>query len=310
MIIIFSETYDSMTDRVCMWLQHINEPFIRLNHNARNRVSEVFYSTNDNDVCFVIDNKKEVLISNIKSVWFRRGKFIMPENTNFQDYYEISPVLYNHIKSEYKTTSYAINYLLYQNVFSIGNPMKQRLNKIIVLETAKKVGLMIPNSVIAESRNRVKSCFGEKELMSKNIDDLLEIEFSGKKFHYRNKSFKTVKDIPRSFSYSIFQEKVDTKLEIRAFYLMGKTYSIAQKYNSEMKRGCWYKYSLTADLEDKIHLLMKMINLNSGSIDFLMDKRNNFFFLEVNPEGQFEWVSDFGNYQLDKIIAQKLANGK
>lgn len=308
MIFIFSETYDSMTDRVCMWLRYYHKPFVRFNHNAANRITEIFYSTQRDEICFVTDHEKEININEISAVWFRRGRLMLPRGQNEQEYHEVSPLLYQHLKKERETTEEAINQILYQSIFSIGNPNKQELNKIITLNMAQKAGFKVPDTAISDSKERVISKFGEEKLFSKTINDLFEIEFAERKFQYRNIAFKSAAAIPESFTYSLFQTKIDIKTEIRVFHLMGENYSIAQHYNSGNQPGNWQKYELSASVSKKIRHLMTALDLNCGSIDLLLDRQNECFFLEVNPVGQLEWVSDYGNYYIDKIIAQTLIN--
>lgn len=50
---------------------------------------------------------------------------------------------------------------------------------------------------------------------------------------------------------------------------------------------------------------MTALDLNSGSIDFIKSG-NNYYFLEVNPIGQFGNVSTDCNYSLERKIAEFL----
>ena len=53
---------------------------------------------------------------------------------------------------------------------------------------------------------------------------------------------------------------------------------------------------------------MKLLGLISGSIDLILSNNKDYYFLEVNPEGQYDWVSVFGGYNLDKKIAKYMIN--
>ena len=53
-------------------------------------------------------------------------------------------------------------------------------------------------------------------------------------------------------------------------------------------------------------LLMKQLQLESGSIDMVVTPNNEYVFLEVNPVGQFDYVSKLCNYFIEKEIAVKL----
>jgi len=66
-------------------------------------------------------------------------------------------------------------------------------------------------------------------------------------------------------------------------------------------------YQLPESVEQSIKQFMKSKNLNCGSLDFMYGTDDNYYFLEVNPVGQFGWVSTNCNYYLEKRIAERLA---
>ncbi len=53
---------------------------------------------------------------------------------------------------------------------------------------------------------------------------------------------------------------------------------------------------------------MQKLNLDIGSIDMIYSINKEFIFLEVNPVGIFQNISALCNYNIHKIIAQKLIN--
>jgi pyruvate carboxylase len=65
-------------------------------------------------------------------------------------------------------------------------------------------------------------------------------------------------------------------------------------------------YKLPDNVEEMILKLMKKMGYNSGSVDFIVDKQFNHYFLEVNPVGQFGMVSYPCNYFIEKEIAKDL----
>ena len=64
----------------------------------------------------------------------------------------------------------------------------------------------------------------------------------------------------------------------------------------------------------KIKKFISKLEINTGSIDLIINKKGDYFFLEINPMGQYDWVSQNCNYYIDKDIAEilisKLNNGK
>jgi glutathione synthase/RimK-type ligase-like ATP-grasp enzyme len=67
-------------------------------------------------------------------------------------------------------------------------------------------------------------------------------------------------------------------------------------------------YLLPEEISIKIDRLMKKLRLKTGSVDMIVTGADEFFFLEVNPVGQFLNVSHTCNYNLEKKVAAYLAS--
>lgn len=77
-----------------------------------------------------------------------------------------------------------------------------------------------------------------------------------------------------------------------------------RKYNEE-KPNRNVPFKLPDDIDQKIKQLFKYLDLNTGSVDLIVDHQENFYFLEINPVGQFGMVSYPCNYFLEKTSCFK-----
>jgi len=131
-----------------------------------------------------------------------------------------------------------------------------------------------------------------------------------------------IESLPDEFFPSLFQKNISKKYELRVFYLNKKFYSMAifsqndsqtktdfRNYNFE-KPNRNVPYSLPRVVKVKINKLMKVLELETGSLDLLVDENDDYYFLEINPVGQYGMVSYPCNYYLDKIIAEELIRNK
>lgn len=122
-----------------------------------------------------------------------------------------------------------------------------------------------------------------------------------------------------NFQPTLFQQYIDKKIEIRSFYLDGAFYSMGifsqnddqtkvdfRKYNDRVPNRT-VPFKLPDSIEQKLHTLMQTLQFESGSIDLIYSSDEQFYFLEVNPIGQFGMVSYPCNYQLERLIANRLA---
>lgn len=197
------------------------------------------------------------------------------------------------------------------------------LNKLIVLQTAKKNGLNIPDTYVLDNKKDLSNLLSKNK--SKEFITKMKTESSMFQFQDTSSIIYTnvlneqfVKSLPERFAPSLIQEKIEKLMEIRTFFLDGKTWSMAifsqsddqtkddyRRYNNKKpNRNTLFK--LPKDIDDKLCLVMNGLGLDTGSIDWILTKDNQYYFLEVNPTGQFSNMSMTCNYPLEKIIAQKL----
>ena len=124
------------------------------------------------------------------------------------------------------------------------------------------------------------------------------------------------------FPLSFFQEQIIKRWEIRIFFLKNEFYSMAilsqnddktktdfRKYNYK-KPNYSVPYNLPLDIRNKLKKFMKLAELNTGSIDMIYSLEGEYYFLEVNPVGQFGMVSYPCNYFIERTIAKKLISNE
>jgi glutathione synthase/RimK-type ligase-like ATP-grasp enzyme len=135
---------------------------------------------------------------------------------------------------------------------------------------------------------------------------------------YTSEARIDTKEVEEFFFPTLFQEMIDKDVEIRTFVIEKKIYSMAifsqldrqtqvdfRRYNHN-KMNRMVPFKLPTNLEVKIINFMQSINLNTGSIDFIKGKDGNYYFLEINPTGQYGFLSAMCNYNLDEVIARQL----
>ncbi|WP_111636562.1 ATP-grasp domain-containing protein [Pedobacter cryoconitis] len=186
------------------------------------------------------------------------------------------------------------------------------------------MGIDIPATLITNKKKQVETFLLNKDkLITKSISEIFDIRVSSDDneevyLNYTEEITTNVLDkIPETFAYSLFQEKLDKDLEIRAFYLNGKVYSMAifsqlgSTSSTDFRKDFKNRrvpYQLSSILEEKITNLMELIGLNTGSIDFVKTNDSRIVFLEINPTGQYGMTSYPCNYHLDKEISKYLIN--
>lgn len=163
-----------------------------------------------------------------------------------------------------------------------------------------------------------KNAINNKKLINKSINNSYFGKLNGFLVSLGLPKLISFEEENISFFPSLLQEFIPTKYEVRSFILGDEIYSMAiikQESAPEevLKRhrnsARYLPYSLPTRIKNKVLEFMKLKKLNTGSIDLLVDNQGEYFFLEVNPVGQFGWVSYHCNYQIEKKIANYLSHG-
>ncbi len=312
-IIIQSESTDRSTDDVVAWLNYFNQLDNLVTFFDDYPITRFCLDYSDTELLVNINGNT---FSTSDRYWYRRGEFRIN----------------SYLKSQYKEVNH---YLLHSQLRSISSILdaplyKSQLNcyrdnyieKLQMLNDARKVGLMIPPTLYTDSIDKVRAFIHKHtSIITKTTIVPFGTVVLDKTYKFSSGTIKLdindLNGMPDHFLPTIFQKYVEKKYEIRTFYLNETCYSMAifsQMDNATLvdcredteKTIRKVPYKLPAEYEKKLFNLMDIYSLNSCSIDTIVTPNNEFYFLEINPVGQFQWLSKNCNYQIEKKIAQYL----
>lgn len=315
-LIISTHLGDFTTDLVIDWLDYKKVDYKRING-----VDLVKEDLKIDFNSIEISTKGELInLSGVKTFWYRR---LLPYNYFLSEYGRLSSniilniELIRNIQSEYNRIKDFIS-IFYREKNWLSQIGNSTLNKIEVLYNAKLLGLIIPDSIITTSKNEVIK-FRKKysSIIVKSISEALGLPIDNETYisYTYDISNSDISSLPENFYPSLIQENIDKDYELRIFYLSGLFYSMAifsqndeqtktdfRVYNEE-KPNRNVPFILPKNIETKLELLMKKMNLNCGSIDMIKSVDGEYIFLEINPVGQFGMVSKPCNYFLEEKVA-------
>jgi ATP-GRASP peptide maturase of grasp-with-spasm system len=317
MILILSTDSDYCTKAVMECLIDWNIPVIRLNDNDILRCPMQVYI--DGELKFKVRIEGKWLYSDdISVVWFRKFGFFY-QYEGFEDIKKYFGIDYFYkVSAEQRKVLNLITKTL-KNRHWLCNYTAIGLNKFDVLQKAESVGLKIPYSIITNHKEDLitDENLKSKKIITKAAGDILAVDLDEE--HLLTTltnditAYKSI--LPKAFFPSFIQEKIDKLFELRVFYLDGDFYAMAifsqgnkqtetdfRNYDRE-KPNRWLPYQLPNTIANKLDKLMKLIGLNTGSIDLIYSTKKEYIFLEVNPAGQFGMVSSPCNYNLEKKVA-------
>lgn len=316
MILIFSSHLGEFTtDLVIDWLD-----YNKINYKRINGVDLIRENLKiDFDSVQITIKNETINFSDISTFWFRR---LLPYNYFLSEYGKLTEniilniELIRNIQSEYNKIRDFINFF-YKEKNWLSRIGDSSLNKIEVLNNAKNLGLIIPNSIITNSKDEIIK-FRNKysNVIVKSVSEVLGLPIDDEAYisytHLLTNS--DLDSLPERFYPSLAQENIDKDYELRIFYLSGSFYSMAIFSQSDEKTKTDFRiynmekpnrnvpFTLPKNIATKLELLMRKLNLNCGSIDMIKSINGDYIFLEVNPIGQFGMVSKPCNYFLEEKV--------
>lgn len=308
MVLIISEEADYSTNVVIDWLLFYNEKFVRVNGE-----DDLIADFNGTDIIFKKDNYS-FSINEIKSVWYRRGDLSLKIK-------EIRESQLDSFRSrELGKIKEFIHYKL-SRIRNINNYYKVDYNKLIVSDIAREIGFLTPTDLLYNNKLSLaadRSCF-DFRMSTKSVSGNSMFQYQDFFLMGFTALIEEDDEIEDYFFPSLIQNYIHKKIELRVFYLNGVMWSMAifsqddsqtnidfRNYNKKQPNRN-IPFNLPFYIQNKVTALMNRLGLNCGSLDLILTDSNEFYFLEVNPVGQFGMVSNPCNYYLHKEIAKYLS---
>lgn len=158
----------------------------------------------------------------------------------------------------------------------------------------------------------------DKKYIVKSLDTALffDIENNKEMFTYSNVvTGAELQEYDLTSAPIFIQEFLNPKIDCRVTYVQGKLFPVKILQNGQGMYGDWrmrkdeleyISFQLPLYVEKAIHELMKKLDLNFGGIDlaFIAGK---YYFIEVNPTGEWGWLEVKTGVSISKAIEGALA---
>lgn len=233
--------------------------------------------------------------NNYKSIWFRRTKSpLLPDSLDVAE----RLYLINEIEGFFKNMFSSIQ----ANWLSVPSKVYEAENKILQLKIAKEIGFIIPQTLITNSKEKLKEFYKECE------NEMILKPIRQTRIQYKNgASFIFTNPVPNQFideleNYDltpcIFQKSIHKEYELRITVVGEMVFSAAVNsqedqetiYDWRKKKLKFYQIEIPKEIEEKCIALVKALNLQFGAIDMIKTPGGEYIFLEINPNGQWAWI--------------------
>lgn len=310
-ILILSNKYDYSTDYICVELERRGVPYLRLDRDLFNTYNIILDTQSMQLQICINDNTSIISEDSLKAIYFRAPVFL--RNTK--------PYTIEKQLERGQWSAFIRNLTLYETIKWINHPVKiyRAENKLYQLKIAREAGLDVPNTWCG---NKVPDGLSDNYYIVKSLDTALFYDNGTEMFTYSSivdideLMVAEIKEAP-----IIIQQLIQRKTDIRVTYIDGKMIPVAIENSKGGIDGDWrtipkeeLKYSLVdlpTAVQDGIRSAMERLELSFGGIDMALSE-GKYYFVEVNPTGEWGWLKRVTGYPIDEeiVYALEASNGK
>lgn len=313
-ILIVSNKGDITSDLVIKRLHERNIPFVRFNTESFPLQTKGVMTISNKSTCYEIRTSKKAIVNErIKSVWYRRP--VTPDISSVK------------LKSEDIEFAIRENIAFLQNYWAcladvrwINNPFSLHKveQKAFQLKVASELGFLIPQTMISNVYESIlsfavncKNGFVVKPLSHGALGEADE-----KAIFTNEINIDSINNLKESINLCpfIIQEKITKECDVRvtvfsdnvfAHRILPKT-GLPREVDWRLYKPHELLYNAIRPPEEvsaSIRRFMVIMNISYGAFDFCITPKGDWFFIEVNPSGQFAWIEiATGDKLIDSLI--------
>lgn len=237
-------------------------------------------------------------ISDYRTVWMRRPPSIFPQE-GLHDKIDRA-----NTEKEFAAFAQSVYLLLERDRFVV-NPTERNRGaslKPLQVVSAKSVGFNVPRTLIGNSPSDIVGFHGECG------GKVVFKPFSSSLWHGGNGATMVpvsmltssmLRETDLSAAPGIFQEWIDKVLEVRVTVMGGAIFAWEKRPRQDLasrvdwsymnEPASYARHDLPEEIRPLCTALLRDLGLVFGCIDLMVDRSGDYFFVEVNPQGQWLW---------------------
>ena len=244
---------------------------------------------------------------NFKSVWYRRLKLPNVSSTILEE----KIYLLNEVEA-FITNFFGV---IKAKWLSEPTALRSAGNKFLQLLLAEEIGFKVPKTIVTNNKDSIVNFYNS------NSGTIVKPINSGR-INYANDTSKLIFTslIPKEYIKkidefdvvpSIFQEYIEKEYELRVTVVDRKVFAAKVHSQSDQetlidwrrKKLTFTAYDLPNELQNLCVTMLEKLGISFGAFDFIKTSDGEYYFLEVNPNGQWAWIEmDTGLKISDEII--------
>ncbi|RJR27100.1 hypothetical protein C4561_02950 [candidate division WWE3 bacterium] len=298
--------------------QHLDEQMLIIDTFTFPETGKLTYVTRDGIVSVIYNG---IDLSSVRSVWYRKPAFIKRAQYPVPEEYK-----------EYAHNAYSSGVKLLFDLLAdkfwvspYQNHMRAN-NKVLQLAIAQRLGFCVPETIVTNDSTQIED-FQDRfpSIVAKPLKftPLLSEDGNSIKAFYAT---SIAKGMPLNTSGlhltpTIFQQEISPKLDIRITIVGNQVFACSTTPLGSMENKADWRTGITTgqvaydpielpeEISDKCVRYLRELGLPFGVIELARDAEGIYWFLELNPNGQWAFVEENTNIVISKAMAEMLSKG-
>ena len=309
-ILLLASRFDFSCDYVVAQLRRRGTPYFRLNSEDFDQFAIVAVPSEPEVRLDASGLTIQLIPETLKAIYFRRA--VYPQEP-YTDKHSVHEQL-----SRSHRSAFMRSFMVFDSCKWINHPAAtyKAEHKAVQLSVAHKLGFNIPRTVITNnSEGILQAAKGDRTIAVKGLETVLVWKGGLETFGYTSLvDTKFAEHSHLSSAPLIAQEALENKLDLRVTVVGDQVFCASVTSSGNPIRGDWrlektdaeFKpFDLPPDISEKCLQLTKSLGLEFGALDLAV-QRGIYFFLEINPTGEWGWLVDQANLPIDEAIADSL----
>lgn len=210
------------------------------------------------------------------------------------------------------------NLILFEAAIWVNHPKHTYVaeHKALQLRLASSLGFAVPRTRVANTAAAIAPvAAGQSRIVVKGLDAVLVREGEQERFGFTQiVEVGALEQHELNSAPMILQEALHEKIDLRVTIVGDSVFAVEITRHGEPIAGDWRCASrevayrpvrLPEDVEQKCIELVKSLRLRFGAVD-LARQGDRYYFLEINPTGEWAWLIDAAGLAIDEAVAALL----
>ena len=305
-VLILASKFDLSCDYVVAQLRRRGASYFRLNSEDLHDLSVVAVPGESRVSISADEFDVDIAPDALRAIYFRRGVYLREAGTQQRSAQDQL--------ARAHWSAFMRSFMVFESCLWVNHPMAtyKAEHKAVQLSVAHSIGFDVPRTVITNAAAGIGAAArGASKVAVKGLDTVLVWHDGLETFGYTTLiDTDLAKRSNVSSAPLIAQEALEEKLDLRVTVVGKHVFCASVTDGGDPIRGDWrlskpgaaFKaFDLPPDIERKCAELCKSLGLVFGAIDLAL-QNGVYYFLEINPTGEWGWLVDQANLPIDQAI--------